>query len=116
MLGKILGSRWTKVGVFVACLVPFLLLLWPFWKLLSSGNAPEFGANPVEYITHYTGTWTIRFLLITLCVTPLRKIFNQPKLVRYRRMLGCLGHYRLPQRRCVVHLDVVVDQPGVARA
>jgi sulfoxide reductase heme-binding subunit YedZ len=93
MLGKILGSRWTKAGVFVACLVPFLLLLWPFWKLVTSGNAPEFGANPVEYITHYTGNWTIRFLLITLCVTPLRKIFNQPKLVRYRRMLGLAAFF-----------------------
>jgi sulfoxide reductase heme-binding subunit YedZ len=93
MLGKILGSRWTKVGVFVACLIPFLLLLWPFWKLVSSGNAPEFGANPVEYITHDTGNWTIRFLLITLCVTPLRKIFNQPKLVRYRRTLGLFAFF-----------------------
>ena len=93
MLGKILGSRWTKVGVFAACLVPFLLLLWPFWKLVTTGNAPEFGANPVEYITHYTGNWTIRFLLITLCVTPLRKIFNQPKLVRYRRMLGLFAFF-----------------------
>jgi len=64
--------------VFAACLVPFLLLLWPFWKLVTTGDAPELGANPVEYITHYTGTWTIRFLLITLCVTPLRKILNQP--------------------------------------
>jgi DMSO/TMAO reductase YedYZ heme-binding membrane subunit len=54
---------------------------------------PELGANPVEYITHYTGTWTIRFLLITLCVTPLRKIFNQPKLARYRRMLGLFAFF-----------------------
>jgi len=93
IFGKILGSRWTKVCVFVACLVPFLLLLWPFWKLVTSGNAPELGANPVEYITHYTGDCTIRFLLITLCVTPLRKIVDQPKLVRYRRMLGLFAFF-----------------------
>ena len=73
--------------------VPFLLLLWPFWKLVTTGIAPELGANPVEYITHNTGDWTIRFLLITLCVTPLRKIFNQPKLVRYRRMLGLFAFF-----------------------
>ena len=91
--GKVLGSRWTKVCVFVACLIPFLLLLWPFWKLVTTGYAAELGANPVEYITHSTGDWTIRFLLITLSVTPLRKIFDQPKLVRYRRTLGLFAFF-----------------------
>ena len=47
----------------------------------------------MEYITHHTGTWTIRFLLITLCVTPLRKILNQPRLARYRRMLGLFAFF-----------------------
>jgi methionine sulfoxide reductase heme-binding subunit len=93
LAGRILSSRWTKVVLFVVCLVPFLLLLWPFYKLLTTGNAPELTANPVEYITHDTGNWTFRFLLITLCVTPLRKIFNQPKLVRYRRMLGLFAFF-----------------------
>jgi len=93
LLGDILSNRWTKIVVFAACLVPFVLLAWPFYKLLTTGNAPELGANPVEYITHYTGTWTIRFLLLTLCITPLRKIFNQPRLVRYRRMLGLLAFF-----------------------
>src|ERR1700735_2380275 len=79
LVGSILSSRWTKVVAFVLCLVPFLLLAWPFYKLLTAGYAPELTANPVEYITHDTGTWTIRFLLITLCITPLRKILNQPK-------------------------------------
>jgi methionine sulfoxide reductase heme-binding subunit len=88
-----LSSRWTKALVFLACLAPFLLLLWPFYKLVTTGDAPQFGANPVEYITHYTGDWTIRFLLITLSVTPLRKIFNQPKLARYRRMLGLFAFF-----------------------
>jgi methionine sulfoxide reductase heme-binding subunit len=93
LIGKILGSRWTKAAVFLLCLTPFLLLLWPFWKLVTSGIAPELGANPVEYITHDTGNWTLRLVLITLAVTPLRKIFNQPKLVRYRRMLGLFAFF-----------------------
>lgn len=93
ILGRILASRWTKVLVFVACLVPFLLLLWPFYKLLTTGNAPELTANPVEYITHDTGTWTIRLILITLCITPLRRIFHQPRLARYRRMLGLFAFF-----------------------
>jgi sulfoxide reductase heme-binding subunit YedZ len=95
VLGQILASRWTKVTLFAVCLIPFLLLLWPFSKLLTTGVAPELGANPVEFITHDTGDWTIRFLLITLCVTPLRKIFNQPRLARYRRMLGLFAFFYL---------------------
>jgi methionine sulfoxide reductase heme-binding subunit len=93
VLGRILSSRWTKAVAFLLCLTPFLLLLWPFYKLLTTGDAPQFGANPVEYITHYTGNWTIRFLMIALAVTPLRKIFNQPKLARYRRMFGLFAFF-----------------------
>jgi sulfoxide reductase heme-binding subunit YedZ len=93
LVGQILGSRWTKVVLFAACLVPILLLAPRLWKLATTGYSPGLTANPVEYITHYTGDWTIRFLLITLSVTPLRKIFNQPKLVRYRRMLGLFAFF-----------------------
>ena len=93
ILGKILGSRWTKVVLFAACLIPLALLAPGLWTLATAGYSPALGANPVEYITHYTGNWTIRFLLITLSVTPLRKIFNQPKLARYRRMLGLFAFF-----------------------
>jgi sulfoxide reductase heme-binding subunit YedZ len=93
LLGKILSSRWTKVALFAACLVPILLLARPLWMLATAGYSPQLTANPIEYITHYTGTWTIRFLLITLSVTPFRKIFNQPKIARYRRMLGLFAFF-----------------------
>lgn len=63
------------------------------WVLATQGYSSELTANPIEYITHYTGDWTIRFLLISLSVTPLRKIFNQPKLARYRRMLGLFAFF-----------------------
>ncbi len=49
--------------------------------------------NPLEYITHYTGDWTIRFIMITLAVTPLRVIFNRPALTRFRRMLGLFAFF-----------------------
>lgn len=94
-LGKLLSSPWTKAVAFLLCLLPFLLLLWPFYKLVTTGDAPAFGANPVEYITHDTGNWTIRFLLIALAVTPARKIFRQPKIARYRRMLGLFAFFYL---------------------
>jgi methionine sulfoxide reductase heme-binding subunit len=93
LIGQILSSRWTKVSLFVLCLVPVGLLAPRLWMLATSGYSPGLTANPVEYITHYTGDWTIRFLLITLSITPLRKIFNQPKLVRYRRMLGLFAFF-----------------------
>ncbi len=93
LLGKILGSRWTKAAVFALCLVPILLLARPLWMLATTGYSPDLTANPIEYITHYTGTWTIRFLLITLSVTPFRKIFNQPRIARYRRMLGLFAFF-----------------------
>jgi sulfoxide reductase heme-binding subunit YedZ len=51
------------------------------------------GANPIEVITHATGDWTIRFLLITLSVTPLRKLLKQPWLIRFRRMFGLFAFF-----------------------
>src|SRR5271168_3385043 len=50
-------------------------------------------ANPIEFITHATGDWTLRFLIITLAITPLRKILGQPELVRFRRMLGLFAFF-----------------------
>jgi methionine sulfoxide reductase heme-binding subunit len=85
-MNKVLSSRWTKASLFLLCLVPLLLLGWRFYR-------NELGANPIEYITHKTGDWTIRFLLITLCVTPFRKLLNQPKLAHYRRMLGLFAFF-----------------------
>jgi sulfoxide reductase heme-binding subunit YedZ len=53
----------------------------------------DFGANPIEFITHATGDWTIRFLVITLAITPLRKILRLPQLIRFRRMLGLFAFF-----------------------
>src|SRR5947207_8445552 len=51
------------------------------------------GANPLEVITHSTGDWTIRFLLITLVITPLRKLTHQNWLIKFRRMLGLFAFF-----------------------
>jgi sulfoxide reductase heme-binding subunit YedZ len=53
----------------------------------------DFGANPIEFITHRTGDWTVRFLVITLAITPLRQILRQPQLIRFRRMLGLFAFF-----------------------
>jgi sulfoxide reductase heme-binding subunit YedZ len=83
---KVLSNRWTKVVLFVLCLVP---LAWLGWRAYQQNLT----ANPIEFITHFTGDWTIRFLLITLGVTPLRKLFNLPQLARFRRMFGLFAFF-----------------------
>jgi sulfoxide reductase heme-binding subunit YedZ len=85
-MGKVLSSKWTKVFAFLLCLVPLFLLGWRAYN-------QKLGANPIEKITHTTGDWTIWFLLITLSVTPFRKLLNQPKLARFRRMLGLFAFF-----------------------
>ena len=83
---KALSSRWTRAVLFVLCLFP---LAWLGWRAFEQ----QLTANPIEFITHFTGDWTIRFLLITLTVTPLRKLFTLPQLARYRRMLGLFAFF-----------------------
>jgi len=86
VIKKILLSRWTKALLFAACLIPLLNLGWRAWN-------QDLTANPIEYITHKTGDWTIRFLMITLTVTPLRLLLHEPQLVRFRRMLGLFAFF-----------------------
>jgi sulfoxide reductase heme-binding subunit YedZ len=88
--------RFFKVLLFLACLVPLALLLWGFFgrtPLDMTTWGAGLGANPIEKITHTTGDWTLRFLLITLAVTPLRKILKVPSLIRFRRMLGLFAFF-----------------------
>ena len=74
--------RWVaKPLVFLACLVPFLLLL-------QGALDGDLGANPLERVTDVTGQWGLRFLLLTLAITPLRRLTGWTWLLRFRRMLG----------------------------
>lgn len=70
-----------KAALFALCLAPAGRLLWAAW----SG---DFGPNPVEFVQRWTGTWSFNFLLLTLCVTPLRSLTGLHWLTRLRRMLG----------------------------
>jgi sulfoxide reductase heme-binding subunit YedZ len=76
-----LRKRWTKIPVWILSLVPLFYLGWRAWN-------DDLTANPIEYITHFTGDWTIRFLVFTLAVTPLRKLLKMPDLIRFRRLIG----------------------------
>jgi len=66
----------------------FALGLLPFAWLFYGAWANTLGANPAEALIRATGDWTLRFLCITLAVTPLRQWTGQPALARFRRMLG----------------------------
>ena len=79
-------SRYLKPAVFLACLVPLARLVW-------RGFHADLGANPIEFITHATGDWTLRFLLITLSITPLRRLTRQYWLISWRRMLGLFAFF-----------------------
>jgi sulfoxide reductase heme-binding subunit YedZ len=85
-LRKLLVNKWTKVVVFMVCLGPVAV----FAVRAFSHNLT---ANPVEYIQHLTGDWTLRFIVFTLCITPLRKLLNLAELIRFRRMLGLFAFF-----------------------
>src|SRR5258708_25668777 len=70
-----------------ACRTPGVLLA------LKLRNPIELGPNPVEMLEHTTGDWTIWFLGITLSITPLRRLFNSPKLILFRRMFGLFAYF-----------------------
>jgi len=78
--------RYLKPAIFLACLIPLARLVW-------RGLHADLGANPIEFITHATGDWTLRFLLITLCITPLRRLTRQYWLIGWRRMLGLFAFF-----------------------
>jgi sulfoxide reductase heme-binding subunit YedZ len=78
--------RYFKPVIFLACLAPLASLAW-------RGFHDELGANPIEAITHSTGTCTLVFLLVTLSVTPLRKLTRQYWLINLRRMFGLFAFF-----------------------
>jgi len=78
--------KWLKPPVFLLCLIPAAVLVW-------QGLHDGLGANPVEYVQHFTGDWTLNFLCITLAITPLRKLTGQPWLIKFRRMFGLFAFF-----------------------
>jgi methionine sulfoxide reductase heme-binding subunit len=78
--------RFTKIAIFPAALIPLGRL---GWKALHDG----LGANPIEVITHSTGDWTLILVLVTLTITPLRRITHQYWLIGIRRMIGLFAFF-----------------------
>jgi sulfoxide reductase heme-binding subunit YedZ len=78
--------KFYKLVVFVNALVPLALLGWDWWR-------GQVGANPLDFVTRTTGTLTLVFLVLTLAVTPLRKVTGVQWLIRFRRMLGLYAFF-----------------------
>ena len=72
--------------IFIAALIPAAMLIADAVR----GNLT---ANPIEYITHQTGDWAIRFLVITLAVTPIRRVSGWNPIIQLRRMLGLFAFF-----------------------
>ena len=89
-----------KVVVFLVCLIPLGLLVWNFIQ-------GELGANPIEAVIHTTGDWTLRLLLISLSITPLKIITGNAYWIRFRRMLGLFAFFYATLHLCSY---VVLDQ------
>jgi methionine sulfoxide reductase heme-binding subunit len=90
-----------------AKVVLFAMALLPFVWLLYGALTNNLGANPTEYLTRATGDWTLRFLCLTLTVTPLRSITATPQLARFRRMLGLFVYfYAALHLLCYVWFDM----------
>ena len=75
-----------KPALFAACLIPLGQLFYKGWT-------DDLTANPIEFMTHFTGDWALRFLLATLSITPLRKLFGWNALIKFRRMLGLFAFF-----------------------
>ena len=80
------SAGWIKPALFLLCFVPALDLMHGAWT-------NTLGINPVETLTRSTGTWTLRFLLLTLLITPMIRFLGLPVLLRYRRMLGLFAFF-----------------------
>ena len=97
----------------IKCVV-FLLALLPLSRLAAGFYLDKLGANPIELITRSTGTWTLTFLLITLAVTPLRRVLQWHWLLKLRRMLGLFAFfYACLHFTTYIWLDQFFDWPAI---
>lgn len=98
-----------KPLLFAACLLP---CAWLFY----AAAADQLGANPAEALIRSSGDWTLRLLCLTLAVTPLRVLANQPALARFRRMLGLFTFfYATLHFLAYAWLDMGFDAAVIAR-
>ena len=86
-------SRWTARQVALTKPIVFLIALYPIAHWVWLGLNADLTANPPEFLIKSSGTWALVALALTLTVTPLRRMLQQPALLRYRRMLGLFAFF-----------------------
>jgi sulfoxide reductase heme-binding subunit YedZ len=83
-----------KPIVFILSLAPAAYLVWALLLMLGvTTSGPDLGADPLKAITHETGDWTIRFICLTLAITPLRKFTKWNGAIKFRRMIGLFAFF-----------------------
>lgn len=98
---------WAKIALFLAALGPAAGLVW-------LGVSGGLGAEPIKATIHYTGNWTLRFLVIVLAVTPLYRLTNFKWIMRQRRMIGLFAYfYATLHMLSYLGLDQFFDWPEV---
>ena len=88
LIDTIAGSRLFKPVVFVACAWPLAILSSKTWQLFYADNPDALGADPTKELLHETGETALLLLLLSLTVTPVRRLFGANRVQRVRRMLG----------------------------
>ena len=87
-----INQRYLKIVIFILSLMPIFFIIY---QIITNQLGPE----PIKDITHHTGKWTLYFIVITLAMTPLKKITNLNIWINYRRMFGlfifflCIGPF-----------------------
>lgn len=100
---------WLKPAVFLACLVPLAQLAFNAYN-------GDLGANPIETITRFTGSWALIILIASLAVTPLRRITGRNDLIKLRRMLGLFAFfYAALHFATYMVLDLYFDFPAILK-
>ena len=108
MLRSLLGKPFTKLAIFTIAISPFCYLVWGAFN-------DALGANPAEYLIRSTGELALRFLCLTLAITPLRAIAKLPELLRFRRMLGLFVYfYAAIHLLCYSWLDMGFEWMDIA--
>jgi methionine sulfoxide reductase heme-binding subunit len=85
-MNSVLASKWLKITAFVLCAMPSV-------QLGVEALLDNLGPDPVKWITHFTGNCTLIFLLLTLSISPARRLLRAPELIRFRRMLGLFAFF-----------------------
>ena len=100
---------WLKPLVFVVCLIPLGQLAYRAYDA-------DLGANPIDTVTRFTGSWALIFLLASLAVTPLRRLTGWHELIKFRRMLGLYAFfYALLHFSTFVGLDHFFDLDRIGK-